>query len=182
MQEKHSRIIKGCIKGDQKAQIQLYDQYCDAMFSIACRYLKNEEDAKDAMQEGFLKAFCNIKNYQANYSFGAWIKRIIINTCIDFLRKQKLEFTDFDTESIEIIEDEDWTIDVSITKAMIIKAIDQLAEKHQFVVKLYLIDGYTHEEISQILQIPIQTSRTHLRRGRLQLKNLLITTYNEARY
>ena len=182
MQNDHKKIIKGCIKGNQKAQMQLYNLYSKAMFNVSCRYFKNEEDAKDAMQDGFLKAFNKIENYTANYSFGVWLKRIIINQCIDNLRKSKIEFTDFDYENIEIIDDEDWGFDISISKEIIINAIEQLGEKYKIVMKLYLIEGYDHEEISQILTIPVKTSRTQLSRGRLQLRELLKTEYNATRY
>ncbi|MCK5402073.1 MAG: sigma-70 family RNA polymerase sigma factor, partial [Flavobacteriaceae bacterium] len=163
-----------------KAQMQLYDTYCNAMFNIACRYLINQEDAKDAIQEGFLKAFDNIKNYNTDYTFGAWLKRIIINQCIDALRKQRLEFSEIDTEHLELVDDNDWNIESSITKETIINAIEELSEKHQLVIKFYLLEGYDHEEISQILDIPIKTSRTHLRRGRLQLQGLLKEKRNET--
>lgn len=182
MQNNHIKIIEGCMKGNQKAQMQLYNLYSKAMFNVACRYFKNKEDAKDAMQEGFLKAFKNIENYTSNYSFGVWLKRIIINQCIDSLRKRKIEFTNFDDENVEIVDDENWSFNVSISKENIVNAIEQLTEKYKIVIKLYLIEGYDHEEISQILNIPVKTSRTQLSRGKLQLRKLLKTEYNEARY
>jgi len=182
MQHNIEKLIKGCLKGDQKAQMHLYDTYCIAMFKIACRYLQVEEDAKDAMQEGFIKAFANIANYKNDFSFGAWLKRIIINQCIDVLKKKKIEFASIDSESLQMIDDDDWTVDLSISKIQIISEIEQLDEKYKMVLKLYLLEGYDHEEISQILKIPIKTSRTHLRRGRLQLKELLKSSHYEAGY
>lgn len=177
MQIEINAIIEACKKGNQNAQMQLYDNYCDAMYTIACRYLNNE-DAKDAMQDGFLKAFNNINNYKSDFTFGAWLKRIIINQCIDTLRKQRLEFTEIEINHLELIDDNNWKVGNSITKETIINAIEKLSKKHQLVVKLYLLEGYDHEEISQILSIPIKTSRTHLRRGRIQLQELL----KEKRY
>ena len=182
MQKENNAIIEACKKGNQKAQMQLYDKYCNAMFNIACRYLINQEDAKDAIQEGFLKAFDNIKNYNTDYAFGAWLKRIIINQCIDALRKQRLEFSEIDTEHLELVDDNNWNVNSLITKETIINAIEELSEKHQLVIKFYLLEGYDHEEISQILDIPIKTSRTHLRRGRLQLKELLKHKYYAKGY
>jgi len=161
--------------------MKLYDLYCDAMFNLTCRYLKNEEDAKDVMQEGFLKAFLNIHNYTEIQTFGSWLKRIIINQCIDFLRKQHVEFINIDFKEIKIPDDQ-WNFDTSISKGDILKSIDKLSNKYRIVVTLYLLEGYDHEEISQILNIPESTSRTHLRRGRLQLRKLLKVLYDEARY
>lgn len=166
-------LISGSIKKDEKCQIQLYDAYCNAMYNIVCRYVNNDEDAKDVMQEGFLKAFLNIENYKPDFSFGAWLKRIIINQSIDYLKKRKLELVNTEVEELQIIDAEDWNFDTTITKDQIIANVELLSDKYKIVVKLYLFEGYDHEEISQILKIPIKTSRTHLRRGRMKLQELL---------
>lgn len=181
MSKTHHILIAKCQKNDEKAMMQIYDLYCDAMFNVACRYL-NDEEAKDAMQEGFLKAFANINNYKPDYAFGAWLKRIIINTCLDIIKKRQIEFSDVEVERIAILDVSDWPFDTSISKVDILKAIEKLKPKYKIVVNLYLAEGYDHEEISNILDIPIKTSRTHLRRGKLQLQKLLKTIYNEARY
>lgn len=165
-------------KGNQKAQIKLYDLYCDAMFSISCRYINNTEEAKDAMQDGFLKAFLNLEKYVETSSFSAWLKTIIINTCIDKLKKRKLETVSLEKYPLEFTDDNNWNFDVPITKEMILEAIEKLHQKHKLVIKLYLIEGYDHSEISEILKIPIKTSRTHLRRGKLALqKSLKVKKY-----
>lgn len=181
MQNTNSLLINRCSKGDEMAMMQVYDLYCKAMFQVACRYL-NEEDAKDAMQESFLKAFSKLEQFQPSVSFGAWLKRIVINQCIDHLKKRRLEFQDTNDEFLEDIEDDDWNFDANISRDMIVKAIEGMNPKHQTVLKLYLMEGFDHEEISEILKIPIKTSRTHLRRGRLELQNLLKTHYDETRY
>jgi RNA polymerase sigma-70 factor (ECF subfamily) len=172
-------LIEQCKKGNQKAQLQIYNLYCEAMFFIACRYLNNEEEAKDAMQEGFLKAFLNIDSTVRDINFGAWLKRIIINQCIDVLKKKKLEMISLDDHFIEVIDDDDWNFDMGITKEKVIEAIEKLSEKYRIVISLYLIEGYSHLEISEIMQIPVKTSRTHLRRGKLQLQELLKERYEE---
>ncbi|WP_456442005.1 RNA polymerase sigma factor [Psychroserpens sp.] len=181
MSKTHHILIARCQKRDEKAMMQIYDLYCDAMFNVSCRYL-NDEDAKDAMQDGFLKAFTNINNYKPDYTFGAWLKRIIINTCLDILKKRKVEFSDVEIENIQLLDDSDWYFDASISKEDIMKAIDELKPRHKVVINLYLTEGYDHQEISNILEIPIKTSRTHLRRGKLKLQELLKAKYNEARY
>ena len=179
---KDTQLIKLSKRGNEVAQMQLYDTYAQAMFTIACRYLKDDEEAKDAMQEGFLKAFTNIETYKPEATFGAWLKRIIINQCLDVLKKNKLEFEAVEVSELQIINEDDWQFDITITKQEILLAIDQLNEKHKVVVTLYLLEGYDHEEISNILEIPVKTSRTHLRRGKLKLQDLLKQKYNEARY
>ncbi|MFT4804608.1 MAG: RNA polymerase sigma factor (sigma-70 family) [Psychroserpens sp.] len=182
MSKDHNILIKRCKAGNEKAMLQIYDLYCDAMYHVACRYL-NEEDAKDSMQESFIKAFSKLDSFSPDFTFGSWLKRIVINQCIDHLKKKRLEFMETDVINLPMEEDaNDWMFSSEISKQDILDAIEKLPTKHQTVVKLYLIDGYDHEEISSILDIPIKTSRTHLRRGRLQLRDLLKTQYNEARY
>lgn len=175
-------LIEQSKKGNQKAQLQIYNLYCEAMFFIACRYLKNEEEAKDAMQEGFLNAFLKMDTHLKDVNFGSWLKRIIINQCIDVLKKKKLDLVSMEDHSLEIVDDSDWNFNASITKEKILQAIDKLPEKYQLVINLYLIEGYNHSEISEILKIPVKTSRTHLRRGKLQLQELLKEKRYEARY
>ncbi len=161
--------------------MHLYDSYCEAMYTVACRYLPNE-DAKEAMQESFLKAFLNIKNFENIKTFGAWLKKIVINQCIDELKRKKLETVSIENHSLKIVDDEDWLFDEEITKPQVIEVISQLPIKYQLVVKLYLIEGYDHTEISEILEIAVKTSRTQLRRGKLQLRELLKEQLNETRY
>jgi len=175
-------LIENCKKGNQKAQMQVYNLYCEAMFFIAFRYLKNEEEAKDAMQEGFLKAFLKLDVNFKEIAFGAWLKKIIINQCIDVLKKKKIETISLEEHPLQIVDDDDWYFDARITKRMVLAAIEKLPEKYQIVVNLYLIEGYNHSEISEIMEIPIKTSRTHLRRGKLQLQELLKEKKNEAGY
>ena len=182
MQKKTNQLINACKHGDQKAQMQVYDSYCEAMYNVAYRYLNNADDAKDAMQEGFLKAFLNIENYAETSTFGVWLKRIIINQCIDVIRKNKFETESLETDNLQIVDDSNWQFETSITKTQIVEAIAQLPEKYRLVITLYLIEGYDHEEISEILDIKIKTSRTQLRRAKQQLQDLLKTRYNEARY
>ena len=175
-------LIESCKKGNQLAQMQVYDQYAQAMFTVACRYLEDVEEAKDAMQEGFLKAFLNIERYEPTATFGAWLKRIIINQCLDKLKQRKLDMVDDTVETLQVIDDDNWEFDSAISKADILVAIERLKAKYKIVIQLYLIEGYDHEEISEILNIPVKTSRTQLRRGKQKLRELLNPQYNEARY
>jgi RNA polymerase sigma factor (sigma-70 family) len=168
-------LVSESKKGNQKAQMQLYDLHCDAMFVISCRYIKNNEEAKDVMQDGFLKAFLNLESYKEATNFSGWLKTIIINSCIDTLKKRKLETVSLDNYPIEISNDDDWSFDVNISKEQILATIESLPIKYQLVIKLYLIEGYDHQEVSGILNIPIKTSRTQLRRAKLMLKDKLKT-------
>lgn len=181
MEDHNTFLIIRSKKGDEKAMMTLYDTYCEAMFTIACRYL-NSEDAKDAMQESFIKAFSKLNMYEPKYSFGSWLKRIVINQCIDQLKQKKIDFIAIDSVIENFKDEHDWTTEHDLTTNKIINAINGLNPKQQIVVKLYLIEGYDHEEISEILKIPVKTSRTLLFRGRLELKNILKSYYYEERY
>ncbi len=182
MSQKINLLISQSKKGNHKAQMKLYKLYCEAMFFIASQYMKYEEEAKDVVQEGFIKAFSKLDSYTEKTSFGAWLKRIVINQCIDTLKKKQIETISMEMYPLEIMADENWDFDIGITKGMILLAIEKLNQKQQLVVKLYLIEGYDHSEIAEILKIPIKTSRTHLRRGKLQLQELLKAQKHEARY
>lgn len=175
MSKELNLLIKNSKRGNQKAQIKLYDLFSEAMFFISYRYLKNEEEAKDAMQDAFLKAFLSLDTFKEDTSFGSWLKRIVINTCIDKLKKKSIETVSLENYPLEVLDDNDWNFDVKIDRIEIIDAIENLKTKYQLVVKLYLLEGYDHSEISEILKIPIKTSRTQLRRGKLELRNLLKT-------
>ncbi|MBC8756345.1 RNA polymerase sigma factor [Kordia sp. YSTF-M3] len=162
------------MQGNRKAQLKLYDLYADAMYSVTCRYIQNREDAKDVMQEGFLKAFTRLQQYKGEVAFGAWLKRIIINQCIDTLKKRSLVYEEMNEQTLTIIDDDaTWEVHSDISKQEIIQVIDTLPDTYKYVVKLYLIEGYDHQEISEILNIPVRTSRTQLMRGKTKLKNIL---------
>ena len=104
MQNKTNTLINACKRGNQKAQMQIYDSYCDAMYNVACRYLNNREDAKDVMQEAFLKAFTRLTQYKGEVAFGAWLKRIVINQCIDTLKKRSLVYEEMNDQTMTIID------------------------------------------------------------------------------
>ncbi|WP_445748135.1 RNA polymerase sigma factor [Polaribacter sp.] len=168
-------LILECKRNNKKAQIQIYDLFCENMFFTAFKYLKNEDEAKDVIQDSFLKAFLSLESFEIDSSFGLWLKKIVINTCIDKLKKRKIETISLENYSIEILDDdlEDWNFDATINKETILKAIEKLDLKYQLVIKLFLFEGYDHSEIAEILNIPIKTSRTQLKRGKLLLRNIL---------
>ncbi len=177
-------LLQGCRRGNQKSQLQIYKLYSEAMYFVAYRYIKDEEEAKDIMQEGFLKAFQNIhKNVEAK-AFGSWLKKIIINQCLDRLKKKKIDTISMEDQSVEHVADDDnnWNIDGKITREQVEKAIEELPNRYQWVTKLYLMEGYDHIEISEILKIPVKTSRTQLRRGKMLLQEQLKSYKNGTRH
>ncbi len=155
--------------------MKLYEQYCDGMYCVAMRFLKNTDDAEDVLQESFLKAFQKIEQYKGEVTFGAWLKRIVVNNCLDFLKSTKVVNMPLEKNFKLVVEDDDWKIDAGISINMVRLVIDQLSEKYKFVLMLFLLEGYDHSEISQILQIPETTCRIRLLRGKGILKEKLIS-------
>jgi len=174
-----SRLIAECRQNNQKAQLQLYDMYCKAMYNTAYNFVKDEAIAEDMTQEGFIKAFQKIDSFNEKVSFGAWLKRIVINQCLDWLKKRKLNLVSIDTQEIQIANEENWEVDDSITMECINESINKLPEKYKVILKLFLLEGYDHQEIAQILKISEVSSRSQLFRGKNKLKELL-KQYNYA--
>ncbi len=169
----HHSIIQRCKKNDAKAQMELYNLYCKAMFLVAKRYLKDDFAAEDAMQDAFIKAFRKIDSYKGEVSFGAWLKRIVINQSIDELKKKRLEIVSINEETYQVLDDDNWQVEDATTMQHIVNCIKELKEKYRVVLSLYLLEGYDHQEISQILGITEVTSRTNLLRGKKKLQEHL---------
>lgn len=152
----------------------LYRQYCDGMFIVAQRYLKDKHAAEDAMQEAFVKAFSKLDQFKGDVTFGAWLKRIVINTCLDTIKSKKVDVDSLDESVLEIVEDDnDWTVSDETTVEEIKTAIDNLPTKFRQVVQLFLLEGYDHQEIASVLSISENASRTNLHRGKSLLKETL---------
>ena len=167
-------LVEQCKQNNPKAQLQLYKQYCDGMFIVANRYLKDAAAAEDAMQEAFIKAFRKLSQFKGDVTFGAWLKRIVVNTCLDTIKARKIEAEPINEEVIHIADDEpDWMVSDETTADEIISAIEKLPENYKVVVQLFLLEGYDHQEISEVLGISESASRTNLHRGKQQLKETL---------
>ena len=167
-------LVEQCKQNNRKAQLALYKQYCKGMFIVAQRYLKDMAAAEDAMQEAFVKAFQKLDQFKGEVTFGSWLKRIVINTCLDSIKARKMELYSINDEVISISdEQEDWSVSDETTVPEIRAAIDTLSTSYKTVVQLYLLEGYDHQEIAEILDISESASRTNLHRGKNQLKEQL---------
>ncbi|MEZ4803732.1 MAG: RNA polymerase sigma factor [Gelidibacter sp.] len=176
-------IIEKCRNNDRKAQLQLYSQYCDGMYVVANRFVRDSLEAEDIVQEAFIKAFAKLHQYKAEVTFGAWLKRIVINKSIDLLKSKKKQLQELEEVHLKIVDgsDDEWLVEDNITIEDVKHAIEQLPEKYKYVVMLYLIEGYDHQEISEILDITEIASRTQLSRGKVKLQELLTPMYNGTR-
>jgi len=151
----------------------LYKQYCDGMFVVAQRYMKDLAAAEDAMQDAFIKAFSKLHQYKGDVTFGAWLKRIVINTCLDAIKARKMDLYSVNEEVMAMVDEDDWTVSDETTVNEIHRAINELREPYRIVVQLFLLEGYDHKEISEILGITETASRTNLFRGKQKLKEQL---------
>ena len=169
----HAIIIERCVKGDQKAFYEIYTLYSKAMFNICHRIIGNQEVAEDVLQEAFVSAFQNIKSYQGKASFGAWLKKIVVNRAISHLRKQQLEMIELN-DHLEIKNDDEIDdIDLVMKVETIREAIQKLPNGFRVVFSLYLLEGYDHKEIAEILDISESTSKSQYNRAKKKLKEIL---------
>jgi RNA polymerase sigma-70 factor (ECF subfamily) len=169
-------MIQGCIRGNRRAQEQLYKNYYAAMMSICIRYMKNEHDAVEVLNNGFLKVFQNIHRYEPGQaSVYTWVRTIVINSCLDFIRSKNRVLT-----AEELTEEHEVNLDAEVISKMkaadLLLMIRQLPPATQAVFNLYVMEGYNHREIGELLQISEGTSKWHLSEARKSLQKLIQKT------
>ncbi|MDB9720981.1 RNA polymerase sigma factor [Winogradskyella sp.] len=177
-------IIEKCKQNDRQAQMQLYKQYCNGMLTVALRFVNNTMEAEDIVQDSFIKAFIKLDHYKAEVSFGAWLKRIVINRCIDVLKSKHQRLIALEDHHLNVVDktnEATWLVDDALTINDVKLAIEALPDKYRIVVVLYLIEGYDHQEIAEILDITEVASRTQLSRGKQKLQNALKLEKNGTR-
>jgi len=168
-------LIELCKKGDRRAHMQIYDKYSRAMYNVAYRFMNDTDVAQDMMQDGFIKAFSKLDSYSGEVIFGGWLKRIIVNTCLDEIRKKKDIISFDDARFLEpIIDVEESIYESEELFEKVKESIDSLPEKYKVVVNLFLIEGYDYEEISSILDVKSTTARSLVSRAKIKLKQMLI--------
>jgi len=172
--EIHSKLIETARKGDQQSMYRLYKLYVQAMYNTCIRMVSNQYDAEDIIQESFVKVFNNLDSFRGDSSFGSWLKRIVINQSITFLRSKKQEFTEIDNLQIVADENEEENFP-GINQVMVHESIKTLPEKARVVLNLYLLEGYKHKEIADILNISESTSKSQYLRAKQLLREELKT-------
>ena len=168
------KLVEACKRQDRRAQQKLYSQYARAMYNICLRMMGNDADAEDMLQNAFVDVFLKIDSYRGDATIGAWIKRIVINTCINHLKKRKLDTTEWDDrigdQPAESSYDEQH---VSLSVDKVKRAIKELPDGYRTVFSLYLIEGYDHKEIAGIMGVTEATSKSQYSRAKQKLREIL---------
>ncbi|WP_246041083.1 RNA polymerase sigma factor [Flavivirga rizhaonensis] len=170
----HKSLVEKSKLGDRNAQYKLYELYVDAMYNISMRMMHIKEDAEDVVQDSFIEAFNNLSSFRYESTFGSWLKRIVINKSINQLKKKKIPVVPIEDQMYHIKEDaEDIPSEIDIKN--IIKGIRLLPSGYQQIINLYLIEGYDHVEISEILEISPSTSKSQYHRAKKKLIEIVKT-------
>jgi RNA polymerase sigma-70 factor (ECF subfamily) len=168
----HKALVEKSKIGDRKSQYKLYQLYVDAMYNVAMRMLGSKEDTEDIIQESFLDAFKNLKSFRYESTFGSWLKRIVVNKCINFLKLKRIPITTIDNHEFHLAEEE--TPDINnLDIEKIKKSINLLPKGFKQIINLYLIEGYDHNEIGEILGITTSTSKSQYHRAKKKLIEII---------
>lgn len=174
------QIIAGCYRGDRSLQRELYDRYAPGMLMVSMRYSKNRDDAEDILQEAFIKVFKNIGTFKAQSTLGYWIKRIVVNTALNFQRSKLYLFPMVELEEGISSTPNDRIIS-NLSTEELLKMIQSLPIGCQVIFNLYAMEGYKHKEIASMLDISTGTSKSQYARARGLLQNM-ISQANKINY
>lgn len=166
------RLIEACQKNNRKAQETLYRQFADEMFTVAMRYVQNYDEASEVLQVAFIKVFRSLHTFNASGSLEGWVRRIVINKALEFLRSKGREANN----KSEWIQENDQAVsklETSFERSDIIQLVNKLPEKAAVVLKLFAVEGFSHQEISEELGISIGTSKSQLNRARALISPLI---------
>ena len=174
-------IVKGCLKGRSDCQELLFKMHYSKMMAVCYRYASDFDEAKDLLQEGFIKVFDKLDKFNFKGSLEGWIRRIIVNNCIDAYRKKKFNTLSLDDdidierfETIEMEDDKDTTIYNDLDINDVADALQQLSPAYKAVFNLYIMEGYTHKEIAETLDISVGSSKSNLAKAKMKIKKILL--------
>jgi len=180
-QNLHQDVIEKCLTGSRNAQYELYKLYSKAMYNVALRITNDVMEAEDILQDSFVSAFRNLASYKGTASFGSWLKRIVVNNAINLVKKRRIDFELVDDygafddryEPNHVVESQYDLVNVK-------RGIEQLPGGYKAVLTLYLIEGYDHKEIGEILNITESTSKSQFNRSKKKLKEILKDQLQDA--
>lgn len=174
-----SDLIQGCISQNRQMQEQLYQKYSPKMYAVCLRYAASTDDAKDLLQEGFIKIFKNLAKYRGDGSFEGWIRRIFVNTCIEHFRKKATLYNVSEIQETNV-EDKEWNVLDRLAEQDILKMIQDLSPGYRTVFNMHVVEGYSHKEIGEILGINEGTSKSQLARAKVVLQKMVENRLNKT--
>ena len=167
-------ILKGCLKNDAVAQRELYNRYSPKMLAVCYRFAHNREDAEDMLQEGFIKVFSQIHTFRNQGAFEGWIRRIIVHTCINNLKKNRKFNESVDLIHATTMQVREESVPSIVQAKQVVECIRILPIGYRTVLNLYAIEGYSHREIGNMLDIEESTSRSQYTRAKQMLEDILV--------
>lgn len=169
------KLVKGCLKGDQLYQKTLFDKFSPRMLGIAERYTKNSDEAHDVLQETFIKVFDNLKKYKHTGSLEGWIRKICVNSSLDYIRRTKNLKLNDDVEEVEYkLSSNQETVLERLAAEDLMEILNELPMGYKAVFNLFVIDGFSHKEIAEQLQISVNTSKSQFSRARQLLRKIVL--------
>lgn len=168
------QLIEGCVKGDRVAQKKLYEKYAGKMMGVCLRYADSQDDATDILQDGFIKVFDKLSSYEQKGSFEGWIRRIVVNTALDHLRKNKHMRFSVDIDEAEYLTPSSNDDGFSrLATEDLLKILQKIPSGYRAVFNMYVIEGYSHKEIADELDISVNTSKSQFSRAKAFLRNIV---------
>ena len=166
-------MVQGCLSGDKRSQRALYERYKVQMFRLCLRYAHNRMEAEDMLQEGFVKVYTDLHQFRQTGPLGGWIRRVMVNTALQFIRKRKKLFPTMDIELAEAqyVMEEDRGL--ALNPQLLIQMIQQLPTGYRAVFNMHVLEGYTHKEIAAYLDREPNTSKSQLSKAKAMLRKLL---------
>lgn len=166
-------LVKSCIEGDQRAQRKLFEMYAPKMMGVCLRYTKDVARAEDVMQDGFIKVFTKLTKYSGNGSLEGWVRRIMVNTALDHLRKENKFNANVSMDDVEYKVEFDGRILSSLMEEDLLKLIREMPDGYRTVFNMFAIEGFSHKEIAKELEISVNTSKSQHSRAKAFLRNKL---------
>lgn len=192
IEQKHiQELVRGCIESDRKAQRQLYEMFYGKMMGVCLRYANDSNQAKDILQDGFIKVFRNLERYNFSGSFEGWVRRIMVNTAIDYFRKSRSSHVLLlpDEQAIESVEAEVEESEVDIdpndepefTMKDVIEAMQELSPAYRAVFNLFVMENRSHQDIAEELNISVGTSKSNFSKAKANIRKILLKKRKQAR-
>ena len=175
----YNKILEGCLKGNLKAQRELYECFASKMLGVCLRYSANREDAKDIMHDGFIKVFTKLDTFSGSGPLEAWMRRIFVNTALEQLRKNDVLRDTVDYEGITENIDASVDIESDLNRDELMQIINSMPTGYRTVFNLFAIEGYAHQEIAALLHISEGTSKSQYARAKIWLQTKITSKYSE---